>query len=75
MKHREQIQISSDEDVALKLQEEFDAAERQRMAQVHQAVQGFTDAEWDDVLARVAADEDFVQQLQDGEKCNISYFQ
>ncbi|GJY32610.1 hypothetical protein Tco_0417079 [Tanacetum coccineum] len=40
------------------------------MAQVHQAAQGFTDAEWDDVLARVAADEDFVQQLQAGEKCS-----
>ncbi|GJX41638.1 retrovirus-related pol polyprotein from transposon TNT 1-94, partial [Tanacetum coccineum] len=26
---------------------------------VHQAAQGFTDVEWDDVLARVAADEDF----------------
>ncbi|GJY66474.1 hypothetical protein Tco_0468712 [Tanacetum coccineum] len=35
------------------------AAERQRMAQVHQAAQGFTDAEWDDVLARVTADKDF----------------
>ncbi|GKC43008.1 putative ribonuclease H-like domain-containing protein [Tanacetum coccineum] len=50
-----------DVEVAQKLQEEFDAAERQRMAQVHQAAQGFTDAEWDDVLARVIADEDLVQ--------------
>ncbi|GJY51374.1 hypothetical protein Tco_0442221 [Tanacetum coccineum] len=40
------------------------------MAQVHQEAQGFTDAEWDDVLARVAANEDFVQQLQVGEKCS-----
>ncbi|GKC65601.1 hypothetical protein Tco_1098199, partial [Tanacetum coccineum] len=40
------------------------------MAQVHQAAQGFTDAEWDDVLARVTACEDFVQQLQAGEKCS-----
>ncbi|GKA59451.1 hypothetical protein Tco_0758764 [Tanacetum coccineum] len=70
MKQREQVQISRDAEVAQKLQEEFDAAERQRMAQVHQAAQGFTDAEWDDVLARVAADEDFVQQLQAGEKCS-----
>ncbi|GKE40117.1 hypothetical protein Tco_1463522, partial [Tanacetum coccineum] len=59
-----------DEEVALKIQEEFDAAERQRMDQVHQADQGFTDAEWDDVLARVTADEDFVQQLHAGEKCS-----
>ncbi|GJX94599.1 hypothetical protein Tco_0349185, partial [Tanacetum coccineum] len=49
-----------DEEVAQKLQEEFDAAEIQRMTQVHQAAQGFTDAKWDDVLARVAADEDFI---------------
>ncbi|GKE11838.1 hypothetical protein Tco_1415389 [Tanacetum coccineum] len=47
---------------------ELDATERQRMAQVHQAAQGFTDDEWDDILARVAADKDFVQQLQVGEK-------
>ncbi|GKE88551.1 hypothetical protein Tco_1566026 [Tanacetum coccineum] len=32
MKQREQIKIIRDEEVALKLQEEFDAAERQRMA-------------------------------------------
>ncbi|GKC77565.1 hypothetical protein Tco_1128339 [Tanacetum coccineum] len=38
------------------------------MAQVHQAGQGFIDVEWDDVLARVVADEDFVQQLQAGKK-------
>ncbi|GKC29068.1 hypothetical protein Tco_1036362 [Tanacetum coccineum] len=37
MKQREHIQISGDEEVALKLHEEFDAAERQRMDQVHQA--------------------------------------
>ncbi|GKA45206.1 hypothetical protein Tco_0738002 [Tanacetum coccineum] len=67
---KKQVQISRDAKVAQMLQEEFDAAERQRMAQVHQAAQGFTDAEWDDVLARVAADEDFVQQLQAGEKCS-----
>ncbi|GJZ36301.1 hypothetical protein Tco_0582492 [Tanacetum coccineum] len=70
MKWRERVQISRDEEVAQKLQEEFDEAERQRMAQVHQATQGFTDSDWDDVLARVAADEDFVQQLQEGEKCS-----
>ncbi|GJU74942.1 hypothetical protein Tco_1266347 [Tanacetum coccineum] len=30
--------------------------------------QSFPDDEWDDILARVAADKDFVQQLQAGEK-------
>ncbi|GKE91303.1 hypothetical protein Tco_1572398, partial [Tanacetum coccineum] len=68
MKQRERV--SRDEEVAQKLKEEFDEAERQRMAQVHQAAQGFTYSEWDDVLARVAADGDFVQQLQEGEKCS-----
>ncbi|GJX63974.1 putative ribonuclease H-like domain-containing protein [Tanacetum coccineum] len=69
MKQREQVQIRRDEEVAQKLQEEFDAAERQRMAQVYQAARGFTDAEWDDVLARVATDEDFVlfKQYKQGE--------
>ncbi|GJT28963.1 putative ribonuclease H-like domain-containing protein [Tanacetum coccineum] len=45
MKQRERVQISRDEEVAQKLQEEFDAAERHRMAQVHQSAQGFTDDE------------------------------
>ncbi|GJY04358.1 putative ribonuclease H-like domain-containing protein [Tanacetum coccineum] len=66
----ENQRIARDAEVAQKLQEEIDAAERQRMAQLHQAAQGFIDVEWDDVLARVATDEDFVQQLQAGEKCS-----
>ncbi|GKD68143.1 putative ribonuclease H-like domain-containing protein, partial [Tanacetum coccineum] len=37
MKQRERVQISRDKEVAQKLQEEFDAAERQKLAQVHQA--------------------------------------
>ncbi|GJW28447.1 hypothetical protein Tco_0045322 [Tanacetum coccineum] len=64
----EQEQERLDHETAMKIQEELDVAERQRMAQVHQAAQGFTDDEWDDILARVAADKDFVQQLQAGEK-------
>ncbi|GJX24689.1 hypothetical protein Tco_0230985 [Tanacetum coccineum] len=64
----EQEQERLDHETAMKIQEELDAAERQRMAQVHQAAQGFTDDEWDDILARVTADKDFVQQLQAGLK-------
>ncbi|GJW94477.1 hypothetical protein Tco_0174149 [Tanacetum coccineum] len=37
--------------------------ETESLRKMKQREQGFTDAEWDDVLARVAADEDFVQQL------------
>ncbi|GJW75227.1 hypothetical protein Tco_0134597 [Tanacetum coccineum] len=43
-----------------------DKTETQRMDQVHQAAQGFTETEWDDVLARVAVDEDFVHWFQAG---------
>ncbi|GJR78962.1 ribonuclease H-like domain-containing protein, partial [Tanacetum coccineum] len=64
----EQEQERLDHETAIKIQEELDAAERQRMAQVHQVAQGFTDDEWDDILARVVVDKDFVQQLQAGEK-------
>ncbi|GJU86982.1 hypothetical protein Tco_1294528 [Tanacetum coccineum] len=64
----EQEQEWLDHETVMKIQEELDAAERQKMAQVHQAAQGFTDDEWDDILARVAANKDFVQQLQAGEK-------
>ncbi|GJU53364.1 ribonuclease H-like domain-containing protein [Tanacetum coccineum] len=46
----ESHRISRDAEVAQRLQEEIDASERQRMAQVHQAAQGFTDVEWDDIL-------------------------
>ncbi|GJR76251.1 hypothetical protein Tco_0088616 [Tanacetum coccineum] len=41
MKQREQIQISRDEEVVLKLQEEFDAAERHRIAKVHEEASSF----------------------------------
>ncbi|GJT13538.1 hypothetical protein Tco_0860580 [Tanacetum coccineum] len=57
IKKRVQVQMSIDEELA---QKELDATERQRMAQVHQSAQGFTDDEWDDILARFAADKDFV---------------
>ncbi|GJV75013.1 hypothetical protein Tco_1506597 [Tanacetum coccineum] len=41
----EQEQERLDHETAMKIQEELDAAERQRMDQVHQAAQGFTDDE------------------------------
>ncbi|GKD00955.1 hypothetical protein Tco_1171229 [Tanacetum coccineum] len=43
--------------------------QRERV-QISNDEEGFIDAEWDDVLARIAADEDFIQQLQAGEKCS-----
>ncbi|GJT34454.1 putative ribonuclease H-like domain-containing protein [Tanacetum coccineum] len=51
-----------------KLQEEIDAAERHRMAKVHQAAQGFTEDEWENIRARVEADEELTQKLQAEER-------
>ncbi|GJT30506.1 hypothetical protein Tco_0910781 [Tanacetum coccineum] len=56
--NEEQEQERLDYEPAVRIQEELDESKRQRMAQVHQAAQGFIDAEWDDILARVVADED-----------------
>ncbi|GJT46609.1 hypothetical protein Tco_0955324 [Tanacetum coccineum] len=59
---------SKDAEIALRLQEEIDAAGRQRMAKVHQAAQGFTDDEWENIRARVEADEELTQKLQEKER-------
>ncbi|GJU79791.1 hypothetical protein Tco_1282156, partial [Tanacetum coccineum] len=58
MKQREQIQISRDEELALKLQEEFDAAERQRIARVHEGASSFNVEEWEDIQATLKVDEE-----------------
>ncbi|GJZ64019.1 hypothetical protein Tco_0620440 [Tanacetum coccineum] len=69
----EEIQrIARDAEVAQRLQEEFDAAEKQKMAQVHQATQGFTEDEWEDIRARVEADEELTQKLQVEERDKYS---
>ncbi|GKB13794.1 hypothetical protein Tco_0847717 [Tanacetum coccineum] len=52
-------------EAAIRLQEQLDEEESQKIAR---DAEGFIDAEWDDILTRVAADEDLVQQLQAGEK-------
>ncbi|GKE73705.1 hypothetical protein Tco_1535746, partial [Tanacetum coccineum] len=48
--------------------EEIHAAVRQRMAKVHQATQGFTEDEWENIKARVEADEELTQKLQEEER-------
>ncbi|GJX17454.1 hypothetical protein Tco_0218286 [Tanacetum coccineum] len=42
------------------------------MAQVHQAAQGFTEDEWEDIRARVEADEELTQKLQAEERDKYS---
>ncbi|GJX37844.1 putative ribonuclease H-like domain-containing protein [Tanacetum coccineum] len=41
---------------------------QREQVQISRDTEDFTYAEWDDIFARVEADEDFVQQLQAGEK-------
>ncbi|GJY87786.1 hypothetical protein Tco_0502414 [Tanacetum coccineum] len=68
----ESQRIARDAEIAQRLQEEIDAAEKQRMAQVHQAAQGFTEDEWEDIRARVEADEELTQKLQAEERDKYS---
>ncbi|GKG19354.1 hypothetical protein Tco_0376453, partial [Tanacetum coccineum] len=60
---REQT-TTKDAKLAQRIQEESDAAEKQKMDQVHQAPQGFTEDGWEDIRARVEADEELTQKLQ-----------
>ncbi|GKD29697.1 hypothetical protein Tco_1240475 [Tanacetum coccineum] len=53
-----------DEEVALKLQEEFDAAERQRITRVHEEASSFNVKEWKDIQATIEADEELAQRIQ-----------
>nr|GEX34776.1 ribonuclease H-like domain-containing protein [Tanacetum cinerariifolium] len=46
--------------------------ERQRMARVHEATQYFTEEEWENIKARVEADEKLAQRLQAKEKNKYS---
>nr|GEV97569.1 hypothetical protein [Tanacetum cinerariifolium] len=56
------------------LQEEIDAAERQRMAQVYQAAQTFIEDEWENFRARVKTDGELTQRLQAEEREKYSEY-
>ncbi|GJT63375.1 putative ribonuclease H-like domain-containing protein [Tanacetum coccineum] len=49
---------------ALRLEAEIDEEERQRIAIVQEEASSFNIEEWDDIQARVEADEEFAQRLQ-----------
>ncbi|GJX71804.1 hypothetical protein Tco_0308975 [Tanacetum coccineum] len=59
-------------EAAVRLQEELDEKERQRMARVHEATQSFTEKEWENIRARVKADEELTQRLQAEERNKYS---
>ncbi|GJY94490.1 uncharacterized mitochondrial protein-like protein [Tanacetum coccineum] len=50
-------------EAAVRLQEELNEEERQRMARVHASAQSFTEEEWENIRARVEADEELTQRL------------
>ncbi|GJY76862.1 putative ribonuclease H-like domain-containing protein [Tanacetum coccineum] len=49
---------------ALRLQEQLDEKERQRISRVHKAASSFNIEEWEDIQARIEADEELAQRLQ-----------
>nr|GEW81036.1 hypothetical protein [Tanacetum cinerariifolium] len=61
-----------DKETAVRLQEQFDEEERQRMTILHQVDQTFTDEEWENIRARVEADEELTQRLQAEERNKYS---
>ncbi|GJZ85768.1 hypothetical protein Tco_0651107 [Tanacetum coccineum] len=59
-------------EAAVRVQEELDEEERQRMARVHEAAQSFTEEEWENIRARVEADEELSKRLQAEERNKYS---
>ncbi|GKA95613.1 hypothetical protein Tco_0817708, partial [Tanacetum coccineum] len=65
---------TKDKETAIRLQEEFDEEERQRIARVHEAARSFSEVEWEDIRARVKAFEELVQRLQTEEREKYSKY-
>ncbi|GJY39455.1 hypothetical protein Tco_0425819 [Tanacetum coccineum] len=53
---------------AVRLQAKLEEEERQRIVRVHEAASSFNVEEWEDIQAKVEADEELVQRLQVGER-------
>ncbi|GJV92857.1 hypothetical protein Tco_1540670 [Tanacetum coccineum] len=64
----QQEQERLDFEVAVRLQAELKEEERQRIVSVHEATSLFNVEEWEDIQARVEADEELVQRLQAEER-------
>ncbi|GKB35011.1 hypothetical protein Tco_0879953, partial [Tanacetum coccineum] len=55
-------------EATIRLQAELKEEERQRITRVHEATSSFNVEEWEDIQARVEADEELVQRLQAKER-------
>ncbi|GKD14210.1 hypothetical protein Tco_1198617, partial [Tanacetum coccineum] len=51
-------------EAAVRLQEQLDEEERQRIARVHEEASSFNVEEWEDIQARIEADEELAQRIQ-----------
>ncbi|GJS37356.1 hypothetical protein Tco_0535738 [Tanacetum coccineum] len=51
-------------EAAVRLQAKLEEEERQRIARVHEVASSFNVEEWEDIQARVEADEELAQRLQ-----------
>nr|GFC24580.1 hypothetical protein [Tanacetum cinerariifolium] len=55
-------------EAAVRLQEQLDAEERQRIARVHEKASSFNIEEWEDIQATIEADEELALRIQAEEK-------
>ncbi|GJY84686.1 hypothetical protein Tco_0498712, partial [Tanacetum coccineum] len=55
-------------EAAVRLQEQLDEEERQRIARVHEEASSFNIEEWEDIQATIKADEELIQRIQAEEK-------
>ncbi|GJX38562.1 hypothetical protein Tco_0251865 [Tanacetum coccineum] len=60
---RQQEQERLGLETVVRLQEEFDEEERQRIARVHKVARSFSEVEWEDIQARIEADDELAQSI------------
>nr|GEU84565.1 hypothetical protein [Tanacetum cinerariifolium] len=67
------IRKSATKDKAMRLQAEINEEEKQRISKVHETASSVNIEEWEDIRARVEADEELVQRLQTGKREKLSF--
>ncbi|GKF90421.1 hypothetical protein Tco_0274122 [Tanacetum coccineum] len=59
---------------AVRFSAELEEEERQRIARVHEAASSFNVEEWEDIQARVEADEELAQRLQADVRLSYDFY-
>ncbi|GKF30276.1 hypothetical protein Tco_0100074, partial [Tanacetum coccineum] len=65
---RQQEQERLGLETVVRLQEEFNEEERQRIARVYKVARSFSEVEWEDIQARIEADDELAHRLQAEER-------